>query len=257
MALRALVGVLAVLGTSVWGAHGTAAASTPPDDSAAPAVTDGKWCSLNLHWASGGGQEDVAEVNDGGYWQLWPSSPDGMFWLYDGPHDFADDPDTGADEYNALVEFLAEYLDSRSCGPTLVLGYSNGGGLAAKLLCSGEDFGGRVWGYIVDDPVMDAGVLDCEPSPNVRHVLFTHSEELAGDAEEAGGDCSVTGWYCQDNTTMTVAEYEAETGYPSELQREIHSGDAGWADDELASWHQEFVFWTTYFAEPSASTTDR
>ena len=39
-----------------------------------------------------------------------------------------------------------------------VQGLLCGGGFAARIYCSGEDFGGRVWGVFVDDPVPDAGV---------------------------------------------------------------------------------------------------
>ncbi|WP_162942016.1 hypothetical protein [Desertimonas flava] len=251
---RLVAAIAVIAGGHLAGGHLAGASTVPePGESVAP-VTEGKWCSLHLHWAGGNGQADAAEEDQGGYWKLWPSSPAGAFWEYDGPHDYAVDPETGDEEYQAIVEFLTGYLDERDCGPVLVVGYSNGGGLAAKLLCQGEDFGGRAWGFIVDDPVMDDGVLECEPSPLVRHVLFTHSEELVADAEAANGDCSVTGWYCEDNHTMPLADYEAATGYPSQLQREFHGGD-GWSDDELAPWHTEYLAWTTVFESASVPAT--
>jgi hypothetical protein len=79
-------------------------------------------------------------------------------------------------------------------------------------------------------------------------VLLTHSEELRDEAAAAGGDCRVTGWYCENGRTMTVEEYQEEIGHPSTASREFHSG-GGWEDLDLAGWHQEYVLWTTRFEQ--------
>lgn len=260
-ALRVTSGTVRV---SSVGVEQASAPTTPPPAPAPgnPPVVDGKKCSLHLHWAGGGAQPDQRDSN--GYWKVWPGSPDGAFWLYDGPHNSAYDPDSTADvaKYNELVSYLKNFLDARECGPVLLIGYSNGGGFAAKLFCKGEDFGGRVWGVIVDDPVMDEGVLGCRPSRNIRAVSFTHSTELKRQAEAAvtGRQCSWdppysgtprpgqgTGWYCENNRTRTLAQYEELIGHKSVLQREFHGNPNGWVDNSHAVWALETPFWTNRF----------
>ncbi len=205
-------------------------------------IRDGKRCHLHLHWAGGSGKAD--SVNLEGVTEVWPQSPGGAFWLYDGPHDYSYDPTTGDAEYQALVAFLTSALVQSQCGPTIVIGYSNGGGLAAKLFCKGEDFGGRAWGYIVSDPVMDDGVRGCKPSPNIRKTLFTHSDELRDAAASAGNSCTVTTWYCQDNRTMPLAEYEMQIGRKSIRDRALHGGAI---DPQYAPWSVPVGWWKNDF----------
>lgn len=208
-------------------------------------VTAGKKCNLHLHWASGTGRPD--SINLEGVTEVWPTSPTGAFWLYDGPHNFAYDPTTGEAEYQAIVTFLRGVITQRQCGPTVVIGYSNGGGLAAKLFCNGETFGGRVWGSIVVDPVMDDGVRGCAPSPLVRKVLFTHSDELKASAASANHSCSVTSWYCEDNRTMPVSEYETVIGRTSFRASQYHNASMGWSDPALAPWSVQAQWWLNDF----------
>lgn len=169
--------------------------------------------------------------------------------MYDGPRGFGQRGGDAESEaaFEAIVSYLSDYLDDRQCGPVMIIGYSNGGGLAAKLLCRGIDFGGRVWAVMVDDPVMDDAVRGCAPSPLVREVVFTHSEELRDDAVRSGGDCSVTGAYCENGRTMSVEEYQRLTGYPSVLQREFHAG-GGWEDTDFAPFMVQYTLWTEHFA---------
>jgi len=225
----------------------TADGSAPKDSGSTPGVVNppiktGKRCHLHLHWAGGSGKAD--SINLEGVTEVWPQSPGGAFWLYDGPHNFAYDPQTGDADYQAYVKFLKGALDKSQCGPTIVIGYSNGGGLAAKLFCSGEDFGGRAWGYIVSDPVMDDGVRGCKPSPNIRKTLFTHSDELTNQAAAANHSCSVTSWYCQDNRTMPLAEYEMQIGQKSVRDRAEH---AGAVDPQYAAWNVPVSWWKNDF----------
>ena len=208
-------------------------------------VTTGKKCNLHLHWAGGTGRPD--SLNLEGVTEVWPTSPTGAFWLYDGPHNFAYDPTTGEAEYQVIVTFLRGVLTQRQCGPTVVIGYSNGGGLAAKLFCNGETFGGRVWGSIVVDPVMDDGVRGCAPSPLVRKVLFTHSDELKASAASANHSCSVTSWYCEDNRTMPVSEYETVIGRTSFRASQYHNASMGWSDSALAPWSVQAQWWLNDF----------
>ncbi len=211
-----------------------------------PPITTGKKCNLNLHWAGGSGKPD--SLNLEGVTEVWPTSPGGAFWLYDGPHNFANDPDTGDADYQSLVTFLEGVLTASGCGPTVIIGYSNGGGFAAKLYCEGEDFGGRAWAYMIDDPVMDDGVRGCAPSPNIRKVMFTHSDELTAQAATANHSCTVTTWYCEDNRTMPLSEYETVVGQTSIRQREFHGGgDGTWKDDFYAAWAVPARWWENDF----------
>ncbi len=152
------------------------------------------------------------------------------FWLYDGPDNNAYDPGDSDKPYNDLVAYLTDYLDQNDCGPVMLYGASAGGGLAARIYCSGEDFGGRMWGVMVDDPVPDAGVIGCSPSPNVQRSLFVHSTELVETAATfVDNRCSQSPvlefpWYCQDDIGFDLAEYEAEIGQKSVWGREEHLG---------------------------------
>lgn len=213
-----------------------------------PPVTTGRYCNLYLHGA--GQQGNSTDRQDGDVFWAMPRSPNGAFWEYDGPHNYQQTPQTGEAEYQALRSFLANYVSSRSCGPTTVHGGSNGGGLAAKLYCRGEDFGGRVWAYIVDDPVMDRGVVGCSPSPNITRTYFTHSDELRDEAADTvlnhGGNCSQAGWgwYCEDNRTMTLQEYNSHIGTQSVRTCATHSG--GGCDYLLTASHMIHVIWDEY-----------
>lgn len=156
-----------------------------------------------------------------------PASENRNFWKYDGPHNFAYDPGSQSDNqaYEALVDYIRSYLDNEGCGPTVVAGGSNGAAFAAKMYCRGEDFGRRVWGYHIDDPVMDNGVLGCSPSTNVTKVMFLHSQELRDDAANMPNFRCGQGqwqWYCEDDTTMPLNVYEGHVGQQSILQRRYH-----------------------------------
>lgn len=222
-----------------------------------PTVTppSGVRCEMNLHWYGPGGAPGVTQADRNApppesSIKFWPRAPYQAYWNYDGPHNFTYDPGATADEqaYQSLVMYLRGHLEQRNCGPTIILGYSNGGGLAAKLYCRGEDFGDRVFGYIVDDPVMDNGVLNCQPSSNIRKTHFIHSSELsdaAAGAASIGYSCNVTTWYCEDNRTMSLTQYEARIGVDSQWQRPLHSSLDG-ATYAISSTHMPSVWWTAY-----------
>lgn len=214
---------------------------------ASPPVS-GRNCTLYLHGA--GQQNNVSDTNTSdGFFYAQPRTPgiyNEAFWEYDGPHTYSQTPATGESDYQTIRNYLENYLNSRNCGKTLVEGSSNGGGLAAKLYCRGEDFGQRVWAYVVDDPVMDMAVVNCSPSSNVRRVYFTHSTELKNDAAFAvnnhGGNCAYAGqgWYCHDNRTMTVAQYENYIGVDSVESCTYHGSGCNYLQTGA---HMKYVFW--------------
>jgi hypothetical protein len=167
-------------------------------------------------------------------------------WLYDGPYLAYTD---GDEPYNELVRFVTGELDAADCGPIMMHGASSGGGFAARLYCSGEDFGGRLWAVMVDDPVPDAGVIGCRPSSSVQRVLFTHSAELAREAalfEDnrcTGSPTQPYPWYCQDDIGFDPEEYEAHIGQETILARETHVGGN---DPAYNFWSINLSWWFEY-----------
>lgn len=215
-----------------------------------PPVTTGLKCNLYLHGAGQqGGMND--HTNGEGIFNAMPRSPYGAFWEYDGPHNYQQTPQTGEDYYQNLVNFLNQYLEDRDCGPTVVRGGSNGGGLAAKLYCRGEDFGGRAWGYILDDPVMDVAVVGCSPSPNIRNFYLNNSVELVAEADRTAaqnnGNCANAGWgwYCEDNRTMTLTEYESHLDTQSVRSCQTHSGQG--CTYVQTGMHVNYLWWENEF----------
>lgn len=211
-----------------------------PEASGTPAPTDqpaadvhpiaGEGCVVFLHGAGWSGDPYTEDWGDKTF--IWPYSGNDEFphfWLYDGPFLTYGDDDTA---YDAAVANVRAHLDDNNCGPVMITGASNGGAFLAKMYCRGEDFGGRLWGVHVDDPVPDAGVLNCNPSPTVIRTMFTHSTQLVEEAAALpGGVCSATdsmygSWYCEDDRALTLAEYEAAIGETSILSRAEHSGRA-------------------------------
>lgn len=203
----------------------TTTTTTRPATTEGQQVLSGNKCTLGLHGAGGGGgnygpTQGVEALNPQARNPADGSSTN--FWLYDGPHNFQNDPGNAADEqyYQYLVTYLRQTLDARGCGPTLITGSSSGGAFAAKLYCRGETFGNRVWGYTMEDPVKDEGVLGCRPSANVRIAFFAYSQEHERKSAAAAPTfrCSLPGsdhWYCENDKTMTLDEYRRQTGQPS------------------------------------------
>jgi len=208
-------------------------------------------CILYIHGAGTTPEALGDEVWEEDLLYLTPASPNNEwphFWLYDGPHNYEFDPDDTTEPYDNLVSYLTDYLDQNECGPVMMHGASNGGCLAAKIYCSGEDFGGRLWMAIVDDPVPDAGVIGCAPSPAVQRSLFVHSTELVTSAESyVDNRCSQTDvveypWYCQDDIGFDKEEYEAHIGQETILGREEH---VGVNNDETSFWVNVITWWST------------
>ena len=224
----------------------TATPEPPADSTGDVHPIPGEGCVVFIHGAGWSGAPYTEDWGDKTF--IWPYSGNDEwphFWLYDGPFLTYGDDDTA---YNAAVDNIRNSIDANNCGPVMITGASNGGAFLAKMYCRGEDFDGRLWAVHVDDPVPDAGVLNCTPSPTVIRTMFTHSTQLVEEAAELpGGVCSATtsmygSWYCEDDRALTLAEYEAAIGETSILSRADHSGRAS---DETDFW--QFV--TPWFHE--------
>jgi hypothetical protein len=116
-----------------------------------PAVPSGERCVVGLPGAGGSTDPNGGFGGGKGY-------PRGAFSTRTTP----DMPEL------ADVQRAAE-----GCGAVIVHGFSEGGRRAKELYCSGETLGGRVVGYIVDDPnyFPDEG-QPCRPGPGVRVALY-------------------------------------------------------------------------------------
>ena len=88
-------------------------------------------------------------------------------------------------------------------------GFSNGASAAAKLYCRGEDFGGTVSGYIVDDPVTDHAVDACKPAPGAKLRLYWTGG--LGQAVD-GFACAPSDWTCEGGTTIGIERYSRALG---------------------------------------------
>lgn len=124
----------------------------------------------------------------------------GRQWLYD------------TDERYAAAVAVVRAASAR-CTKVVVHGFSNGGAFAAKLACRGEALDGRLAGVIVDDPVPDAGVVPCAPSPGVKVALYWTG---ALTQAVAGWSCQEQDWTCQGGTTIGIDAYAKALGVPAQ-----------------------------------------
>jgi hypothetical protein len=72
-----------------------------------------------------------------------------------------------------LPELADVQRAAEGCGAIIVHGFSEGGRRAKELYCAGETLGGRVVGYIIDDPnYMPDDGKPCTPGPGVKVALY-------------------------------------------------------------------------------------
>lgn len=185
-----------------------------------PRAADKK-CVLLLHGKGGGAlpssvSEDVEYLRPGGNDSGWG----GREWRY-----FPED------RYGQFRASIAAHLDASGCGRTVVHGFSNGGAAAAKLYCRGENFDGRVIGYIIDDPVPDEGVMACKPRSGVRIRLYW----TGGLTAEDGGSCATRDWTCEGGRTIGIERYAGKLG--TRAAPSIHTAHAEYAaPPEVPGW---------------------
>jgi hypothetical protein len=159
----------------------------------APNVLPADRCLVRLHGKSETGaparlDDDVAILSPTGNDVAGP----GHQWLYDDEADYA-----------AAREIVVDAVDG--CGRIILNGFSNGAAFAAKLYCSGEDFAGRLVRVVIDDPVVDEGVLDCQPADDVDVVLYWTGE--LEPIARPGQDCDEIGWTCDGGVTIGIDAY--------------------------------------------------
>ncbi|WP_420451199.1 hypothetical protein [Ilumatobacter sp.] len=168
-------------------------------------------CVVVLHGKGGDGGETTTE---GGSATIRPTGNaegwGGRQWLYFPEERFAE-----------ATDVVSGALDDAGCDTAIVHGFSNGASFAAKLACSGDDLGGRVVGWVVDDPVVDASSSDCAVADGTVVLYWTG----ALDAESAAGTaCADRDWTCEGGETIGLGPYADALGVPpSPSERDQHA----------------------------------
>jgi pimeloyl-ACP methyl ester carboxylesterase len=202
------------------GQQDAAQVATPPPPLLPPSA--GKKCVVLLHGKSGNAQpssvsNDIEYLRPGGNGTGWG----GREWRYF--------PEEG---YTQVRGTLEGTLNAAGCGHAIVQGFSNGGAAAAKLYCRGEDFGGRVIGYIADDPVPDEAVLNCMPRAGM-HVRLYWTGGL--DSAVDGWSCAAADWTCEGGRTIGITRYAQALG--TQAAPSIHTTHTEYASPpEVAAW---------------------
>ena len=111
-------------------------------------------------------------------------------------------------DYDAARNTVAEAIDG--CEQVIIDGFSNGAAFAAKLYCRGETFEGRLLRVVVDDPVVDEGVLGCQPDPSVDVTLYWTG--ALADMAQPGWDCAEADWTCEGGITIGIDAYADALG---------------------------------------------
>jgi hypothetical protein len=195
----------------------------PPSSSPPPPPPtnghSGKPCIVSLHGKGGGGQgewtgsDGVRHSFPGGNASGWG----GRQWLY-----------YPEGNYQAARAIVANDIAAGGCGRVVVYGFSNGAAFAAKLYCRGETFGGRIVGYVIDDPVVDHAVEGCA-RPGVRVVIYWTGAIDQPDGWNCGD------WTCEGGTTIGIARYQAAVGVA--VKPSIYTTHRQYHDPpELQSW---------------------
>ena len=185
---------------------------------------------VRLHGLTGDGQ---SARTSGGITTLYPrgnvkwNEGSGYGWVY-----YDDERFPGANYDNALAKVTAS-LGGAECGQIIVYGFSNGGAMAAKMYCRGETLGGRVVGYVVDDPVTDAGVDGCAPAAGVKVAVF-HSQYM--DNQTKGNTQCRPGnsWICENNIRYLLRDYGTKIGTAGKVVAKDHA--SGPYEPVVASW---------------------
>lgn len=197
----------------------------PPEAVVAPSApppAPARRCVVRLHGKGGNGAGTTAgaggwlELNPRGNAQGWG----GWQWLY-----------FPASSYASAVAIVERAITDNGCTASAVVGFSNGGAFAAKLACRGETFGGRVVGYVVDDPVPDRSTGSCGRSVPV--VLYW-TGGLASTAKP-GWACSQADWTCEGGETIGIDATGANLGVP--VKASVNNGHSPYPNPpELRAW---------------------
>lgn len=157
-------------------------------------------CVVRLH-GKGGDGGDTGDA--GGFLNVFPAGNGeawgGREWRYE-----------TAARYTEALESIVQATDAAGCTEVVVNGFSNGGAMAAKLFCAGEDLGGRVLGVVVDDPVTDASADACTPAAGVQVALYW-TGRLPGWGSP-GTECEAIDWTCEGPVVISVDDYAENLG---------------------------------------------
>lgn len=179
-------------------------------------------CVVHLHGKSGSGGDSY--VDDDGVTHLLPDGNaegwGGRQWLY-----FPED------EYEAARDIVTAAV--ADCDALLLGGFSNGAAFVAKLYCRGDTLDDRLLGVVIDDPVPDGAVIDCDPAPGVRATLYW-TGALESTARP-GWDCSEGDWTCEGGATIGIDAYAEWLAV--DVTDSPHDGhEQFWDAPELADW---------------------
>jgi hypothetical protein len=120
-------------------------------------------------------------------------------------------------EYRQVRATIRAAVEQTGCEQVIVHGFSNGAAAAAKLYCRRESFGGKVIGYIIDDPVPDHGADGCKPDPALKLRLYW-SGALATAVK--GWSCAEADWTCEGGQTIGISDYARALG--TSAARSVH-----------------------------------
>lgn len=186
---------------AAWQEPGDARAPVDAGDGDADEARDGgpqgleERCVIFLHGKSGAGFATQRTpqhlfVGPTGNADGWG----GKQWLYF--------PEAQLGEVRAII---GKVIRDNACGKVIVHGFSNGAAAAAKLYCQGDDFEGRVLGYVIDDPVPDHGADSCSPHAGVKARLYWTGALTPTD----GWSCQEADWTCEGGKTVGITRYAA------------------------------------------------
>jgi hypothetical protein len=169
----------------------------------------GKKCIVNLH---GKGGDGGPSYQDGDTTWIFPTgNGDGGGW---GPHHWEYSTST---TYSQALSIINSSIASENCGQIVLIGFSNGASMAAKVYCQGQNFSNRLLGVIVDDPVPDRVVDNCAPASNLQLRLI-QSDDMGWITD--GTPCP-GGWTCQ-GTLYGRATYQSRIGAVNTLIKSSH-----------------------------------
>lgn len=177
-----------------------AACSSTDDSAEMPSTTfppelRSERCEVRVHGRS---ERGAAPFTAGDHVVVQPDANEpfeggGRVWIYDSEETFADGR-----------ERLASVIDDAGCEVVALHGFSNGAAFAARLVCTGETFGGRLVGAVIDDPVSDDSSPDCQPDESVEVALY-----WTGSIPDEGS-CSELRWTCAGGDELIGIERFAD-----------------------------------------------
>lgn len=157
-------------------------------------------CLVRVHGRSENGADPI---DQGDYAELAPTGNDtydgGFQWIYSTPEELA-----------SATASIGSWIDAVGCTEVILNGFSNGGAAVGALHCSGETFGDRVVGVVIDDPVPDDAVEGCDPAdPDVPVTLYWTGGLTQATA---GTSCADIGFTCSGEEIIGIDAYAEALG---------------------------------------------